>query len=57
VAEMSKADYQKMDALPAFQEFNVMDCTSQFQMETRILQIVIFPATAYLNGWYPKLFH
>jgi hypothetical protein len=28
VAEMSKADYQKMDALPAFQEFNVMDCTS-----------------------------
>ena len=26
VSEMSRADYQKLDALPAFQETNVMDC-------------------------------
>jgi hypothetical protein len=26
VAEMSRSDYQKLDALPAFQETNVMDC-------------------------------
>jgi hypothetical protein len=28
VAEMSKGDYQKLDALPAYQESLVMDCTS-----------------------------
>ena len=27
VAEMSRGEYQKLDVLPAFQEFNVMDCT------------------------------
>jgi hypothetical protein len=27
VAEMSRGDYQKLDALPAYQEFTVMDCT------------------------------
>ncbi len=27
VAEMSKDDYQELDALPAYQESNVMDCT------------------------------
>ncbi|MBU4224675.1 MAG: hypothetical protein KKC71_02500 [Chloroflexi bacterium] len=27
VAEMSRGEYQKLDVLPAYQEFNVMDCT------------------------------
>ncbi len=47
VAEMSKGDYQKMDSLPAYQEFLVMDCTSSSPEEKFYPSYFYFSSQAY----------
>jgi hypothetical protein len=49
VAEMSKGDYQKLDALPAFQEFNVMDCSSPVPNGDQYASYYYFSSQAYLT--------
>jgi hypothetical protein len=48
VAEMSKGDYQKLDALPAFQEFNVVDCTGKKTGGDEYPSYYYFSSQAYL---------
>jgi hypothetical protein len=49
VAEMSRGDYQKLDALPAFQEFNVMDCTGPAANGDEYPSYFYFSSQAYLT--------
>ena len=49
VAEMSRGDYQKLDALPAFQETNVMDCTGQNNNGDEYPSYYYFSSQAYLT--------
>ena len=45
VAEMSKDDYQELDALPAYQESNVMDCTGSADNHG-----VVYPSYNYFSS-------
>jgi len=49
VAEMSVGDYQKLDALPAFQEINVMDCSSRNNIVDEYPSYYYFSSQAYLT--------
>jgi len=47
VAELSQADYQKLDAIPAFQETNVMDCSGQENVGDEYPSYYYFSTQAY----------
>jgi hypothetical protein len=49
VAEMSRADYQKLDGLPAFQETNVMDCAGPIDSGDEYPAYYYFSSQAYLT--------
>ena len=49
VAEMSRGDFQKLDALPAFQETNVMDCTAAANGGDEYPSYYYFSSQAYLT--------
>jgi hypothetical protein len=59
VAEMSRGEYQKLDALPAYQEFNVMDCTGPDSGQVFYPSYYYFSSQAYLTdapqGYYVGL--
>ncbi len=59
VAEMSRGEYQKLDALPAYQEFTVMDCTTPNSAGDYYPSYYYFSSQSYLTdvpqGYYVGL--